>query len=63
MRRLNAHHDRYRHVLYRAPRAGHLAGSLVPNEPTWAGSDLYNLADQRARERLWPRLVAFLGHS
>jgi dienelactone hydrolase len=58
MQRLAAHHDRYRHVLYRAPEAGHAVGGLLPYEPVAAGTDP---ADELAREKLWPHVLAFLG--
>jgi dienelactone hydrolase len=56
MQRLNAHHDRYRHVLYREPDAGHSVGG-IPDEPGFTGYDTFT---EKARERLWPRLIAFL---
>jgi dienelactone hydrolase len=62
--RLDAHHSRYARVLYEAkPQAGHLVGALLPYEP---GFVVYNLgtepalANERARERIWPKLLAFL---
>jgi dienelactone hydrolase len=58
--RLEAHHAGYRHVLYTSPRAGHLSGGLIPDEPGSAASDPTFVADAQARERLWPRLLRFL---
>jgi hypothetical protein len=60
MHLLNAHHDRWAHVLYACPGAGHQVGSLVPDEP----SDLTAVnvsasafrADQEADGQLWPHL-------
>jgi hypothetical protein len=34
LRLLDAHHDRWAHVLYAYPGAGHPVGTLVPYEPT-----------------------------
>jgi hypothetical protein len=40
------------------PAAGHGVGFLVPYESTHTyGTDL---ADERAREDVWPKLIAFL---
>jgi dienelactone hydrolase len=57
MQRLDARHDRYRHVLYPASGAGHLIGFLLPDEPFVVGN---TPIDQIARERFWPHLLAFL---
>jgi pimeloyl-ACP methyl ester carboxylesterase len=59
MKRLDSHQDRYRHVLYRSPNAGHLIGTLFPYEPLASG---HNSIDERARETLWPHLMTFLAH-
>jgi dienelactone hydrolase len=56
MRRLDAHHDRYRHVLYRYANSDHQIG-LMPYEPVAVGNDR---ATEIARERVWSRLLAFL---
>jgi dienelactone hydrolase len=58
-RRLAANGDPYRHVLFAAPRAGHMLGSLAPNEPV-AGAWLSHPVDERARAAAWPKLIAFL---
>jgi dienelactone hydrolase len=57
MRRLNAHHDRYRHVLYRYANSDHQIG-LMPYQPVADGNDR---ATEITREHVWPRLLAFLG--
>ena len=57
MQRLDAHHDRYTHVLYRAPDASHFVGGLLPDEPGFTGNDP---ANEQAREKLWPHVLAFL---
>jgi dienelactone hydrolase len=58
--RLEAHHTGYRHVLYTSPRAGHLSGGLIPDEPGSGASEPTFVADAQARERVWPRLLRFL---
>jgi dienelactone hydrolase len=55
--RLHAHRDRYPHVFYRLPSAGHQVGALVPYEPVATGNEP---ADEKAREQLWPHVLAFL---
>jgi dienelactone hydrolase len=59
--RLAAHHDPHPHVLYTAD-AGHFAGSFLPYQPARAfrESETEREADARAREKLWPKLLAFL---
>ena len=60
---LNAHHDRWTHVLYAYPGAGHAVGELSPYEPesaAVAASDPAYVADQKARALLWPHLLSFL---
>jgi dienelactone hydrolase len=60
---LNAHHDRWTHVLYAYADAGHFVGSLVPDEPKAPGSarsDPSYAADQEADALLWPHLLHFL---
>jgi dienelactone hydrolase len=61
---LDVHHDRWAHVLYAYPGAGHLAGSLIPYEPygpalVTASGPAYQ-ADQEADGQLWPQLLSFL---
>jgi dienelactone hydrolase len=61
---LDAHHDRWVHVLYAYPGAGHLAGSLIPYEPygpaqVIASGPAYQ-ANQEADGQLWPHLLGFL---
>jgi len=61
---LDAHHDRWTHVLYAYPGAGHFVGSLVPYEPVapaFARADPNYVADQEADALLWPHLLHFLG--
>ena len=57
---LDAHHDRWAHVLYAYPGAGHLVGNLVPDEPASPAADPDYAADQQARALLWPHLLSFL---
>ncbi|HJS97287.1 MAG TPA: acyl-CoA thioester hydrolase/BAAT C-terminal domain-containing protein [Solirubrobacteraceae bacterium] len=61
MARLNAHHDRYVHVRYAYPNAGHYLGLFVPDEPENAADYSTFAADEQGRALLWPRLLAFLG--
>ena len=62
---LDAAHDRFRHVLYAYPGAGHSVGTFTPYDPTntAALSDDDPQADQQARARDWPRLLDFLAAS
>jgi len=60
LRLLDAHHDRWAHVLYAYPGAGHSVGALVPYEPTDPVADPDYATDQQARALLWPHLLAFL---
>ena len=57
---LDAHHDRWAHVLYAYPGAGHPVGTLVPYEPTSPVADPDYATDQQARALLWPHLLTFL---
>jgi dienelactone hydrolase len=57
--RLNAHHDRYRHILERFPLADHLIDGLVPYEPNTLDP---SPTGEQARETLWPELLGFLAH-
>jgi dienelactone hydrolase len=57
VQRLDAHDFRYAHPLHRYPKAGHHVGVLIPYEPTVMDSPP---ADEQARERQWPLLLAFL---
>ena len=60
---LDAHHDRWTHVLDAYPSAGHYVGSLVPYEPVapaFARADPDYAADQEADALLWPHLLHFL---
>jgi dienelactone hydrolase len=60
---LNAHRDRWAHVLYAYPGTGHAVGELIPYEPesaAVAASDQTYVADQKARALLWPHLLSFL---
>jgi dienelactone hydrolase len=56
IRRLDAHHDGYAHVLYRYARSDHRIG-LMPYEPLAFGNDR---ATEITREHVWPRLLTFL---
>ena len=60
MARLNAHRDRYLHVRYAYPNAGHYVGLFVIDQPASAAADPSAAADEQARAALWPRLLAFL---
>jgi dienelactone hydrolase len=63
LRPLDAHHDRWAHMLYAYPGAGHSVGTLVPYEPDTpavAAQDPSYAADQQARALLWPHLLSFL---
>jgi hypothetical protein len=57
---LDAHRDRWAHVLYAYPGAGHAVGDLVPYEPASPVTDPDYATDQQARALLWPRLLGFL---
>jgi dienelactone hydrolase len=60
---LDAHHDRWAHVLYAYPSAGHPVGTLVPYEPhsaALAAADPDYATDQQALALLWPHLLTFL---
>jgi dienelactone hydrolase len=63
-RRLDSHHFPYEHVLYTAaPPAGHLVGALLPYEPGFVAYNLgteLSVANEKAREQIWPKLLAFL---
>lgn len=61
LRLLDAHHDRWAHVLYAYPRAGNPVGTFVPYEPTSPAADPDYVADQQALTLLWPHLLTFLG--
>jgi len=60
MARLRAHHDPYPHALLREAFAGHDVGSLMPDEPQFDGTTPTAVADERAREAVWPRVLSFL---
>ena len=60
LRLLDAHHDRWEHVLYVYPGAGHPVGTLVPYEPASPAADPAYATDQQARALLWPHLLTFL---
>jgi hypothetical protein len=60
---LDADHDRWAHVLYAYPGAGHPVGTLVPYEPeapAVAAQDPDYATDQQALVLLWPHLLSFL---
>ena len=64
MARLARNHDRYAHVLYSYPNAGHGVGSIVPYQPSEDGvnelAGRYKLSNQVADATLWPSLLAWL---
>jgi len=60
MERLDAHHFPHPHTLHRYAQAGHHVGVLIPYEPTVIDT---TQADERARERQWPELLAFLSRA
>lgn len=63
LRLLDAHHDRWAHVLYAYPGAGHSVGTLTPDEPyapAAVAQDPDYATDQQARALLWPHLLSFL---
>ncbi len=67
MSHLTAAHDRFPHVLYAYPNAGHGVGAFTPYEPgapsvfgPAAGDTDSPQIDQQARARDWPRLLDFL---
>lgn len=60
---LDVHHDKWAHVLYAYPGAGHPVGTLVPYEPYSAAvvaGDPDYATDQQALALLWPHLLTFL---
>jgi hypothetical protein len=60
---LDAHHDRWAHVLYAYPGAGHPVGTLVAYEPysaAVAAADPDYATDQQALPLLSPHLLTFL---
>jgi dienelactone hydrolase len=59
VRRLTKHHFRFTHMLDVMPNAGHSAGALVPFEPEAEGDPTF-VANEHARETVWPRLLSFL---
>jgi dienelactone hydrolase len=59
MQRLDADGDRYRHVLFADPSAGHMLGTLAPDQPL-ACACLLRPVDARARAVAWAKLIAFL---
>ena len=57
MQRLEAHEHPYRRVFHESAAGGHAIGFFEPYHPeTLRGS----LNDERARERMWPKLLEFL---
>jgi dienelactone hydrolase len=50
-----------RHELHAYRFGGHFLGGLLPYEPGFVAIDLSGKDDERAREDLWPRALAFLG--
>jgi dienelactone hydrolase len=60
IRLLDAYRDRWAHVLYAYPGAGHFVGTFLPYEPSSPSADPDYATDQQARGQLWPHLLAFL---
>ncbi len=69
---LNSVHDRFSHVLYAYPGAGHGVGFFIPYEPMTTGPYYTGVlggtfeATQQAVARDWPRMLTFLaafGHT
>lgn len=60
VRRLDAKPNGARHVLYTYLDAGHSVGELLPYEPGGMAYDTNIPFDERARESLWPHVLAFL---
>jgi dienelactone hydrolase len=60
MDRLRTHGDRERRYSYTYLDAGHSVGSLVPDEPGITQFDEYLPFDEKAREQLWPHVLAFV---
>jgi dienelactone hydrolase len=64
LNRLNSGHDRFKHVLYAYPGAGHYVGSFAPYQPVSVPARyLYApsfAAIQQAEPALWQHLLAFL---
>lgn len=58
--RLDANPGAAAHVLYTYLDAGHPVGGLLPYEPGSLAYDANVPFDERARERLWPHVLAFL---
>jgi hypothetical protein len=52
--------DHHPHGLIVAPKSGHGVGSLVPYEPNPASNDPDAARNERGREFVWPKLLAFL---
>jgi len=53
-------HDRYAHTLVTAEDSDHYVGLLIPYEPSIVSRTLRTLPDERGRELVWPKLMAFL---
>ena len=62
MSHLKAVHDRFRHILYAYPGAGHSVGMLAPYDPAnpTVFTEHHPQSDQHARDEDWPRLLHFL---
>jgi dienelactone hydrolase len=59
MQRLRANGATHRRILFADPQAGHMLGSLAPDQPVTCAC-LRRPADARARAAGWNRLMAFL---
>jgi pimeloyl-ACP methyl ester carboxylesterase len=60
MERLRRFHHPYADELHAYPKAGHYVGGLMPGLPV-APSPYFDANTERARQDLWPKLLAFLG--
>ena len=57
---LNAAHFPYRHPLYAYANTGHFGAQIGPYEPGELLRDTFVPYDERARESLWPKILAFV---
>ncbi len=59
--RLHRFGHAYPDELHVYPKAGHFVGGLTPGLPVAPRFPYYDAATERARQDLWPKLLAFLG--
>lgn len=57
---LDAAHFRYPHPLYAFPGVGHFGAQIGAYEPGALLEDVFVPQDEQARERLWPKILAFV---